>query len=138
MPAKSRGADGEALLRNLERKVSRSLEGRGDVLQARHTGHWVSFRSRNLRRVFAELRAHERDVEIFLLPSPQELGSDGRVAAAPKTQGWGWFRSRLRLTKVTDLAQTQSLLLRSYEFRARMSREGGRRPRSPLAGGETR
>lgn len=129
MRTRSQEANGEALLRNLERKVSRSLEARGDVLQARHTGHWVSFRSRNLKRVFAELRPHTRDVEIFLLPSPEELRADGWVAAAPRTQGWGWFRSRLRLTKVTDLSRTQSLLLRSYEFRRRMSREGGRRPR---------
>ncbi|MFQ5920296.1 MAG: hypothetical protein ACE5I4_09690, partial [Thermoplasmata archaeon] len=64
MSARARGT-GEALLRNLERKVSRSLEGRGDHLEARHTGHWVSFRSRKLERVFAELRPHRRDVEIF-------------------------------------------------------------------------
>lgn len=120
LPAvRERGPD---LLRALERAIAGALRVRGDRLLSKDTGHWVSFRSRSVNRVFAELRSHTADVEIFLLPPPEALDTNDIATAAPPTQGWGWFRSKFRVKSGAELRAAQVLLLRSYEARRQMSR----------------
>lgn len=117
---------GGELLRILEEAVAGELRLRGDRLRVRRMEHWVSFGSQKLRRVFAELRPHAANLELFLLPTANELGADGRASAAPPTQGWGWFRSKLRITSPGDIATTRAMVIRSYEARCRMNRRGRR------------
>lgn len=114
---------GPALLEALEQSVAEALRRRGDVLEARQRTGWVAFRSRQLQRVFAEVRAHRGDVEAFILPAPHELPrANGLARAAPPTQGWGWFQSKFRVREATALDDATELLLASYRRRWEMGR----------------
>lgn len=127
---------GQRLLSGLQDRVRKRLRSMGDVLETKVTPSWVSFRSRNLRRVFAEVRAHCHDIEAFILPPVGSLaGADGIAFPSPPTQGWGWFQSKFRVTRTEELAVAADLLLQSYTLRREMSRKGshGLRAREPDA-----
>ncbi len=116
---------GQRLLGKLQERVRKRLLRLGDELELKAMTSWVSFKSRKVRRVFAEVRAHRKDVEAFILPPIEFLGeADGMAMPAPPTQGWGWFRSKLRITKKEELAAATDLILLSYTVRREMNRRG--------------
>ncbi len=113
---------GMRLFEGLRRQVALRLEGIEDELRVKVMRHWISFRSRRVQRVFAELRPHRKDLEAFILPPVQALsGENGLAESSPPTQGWGWFQSRFRLVRAEDVEVATDLVLQSYAFRARMN-----------------
>ncbi len=119
---------GRRLLRKLQIQVEERLRRLGDVLETKATTSWVSFRSKGLRRVFAEVRAHRHDVEAFILPPVESLTEgDGLPVPSPPSQGWGWFRSKFRVTSENELAVATDLLVQSYDLRQEMSRRSSNR-----------
>lgn len=100
----------------------------GDAVVVGNGGQWLSLRSKRAGVVFAEIRAHLKSVEIFLLPSPRNLRDfSGLARAAPPTQGWGWFRSKIVLRDMNHSKIALGLLTQSYLFcRRRMSLRGRR------------
>jgi hypothetical protein len=97
-----------------------------------HVGrYWISWRSRNRNRVFAEIRALQGRVQVFILPGPRDLRDSARLARrAPRTQGWGWFRSRIEVSSLDGVEPAAKLIVQSYEHV--LAREnGGRKPRMP-------
>ncbi len=112
---------GRELLQGLQAEVARRLARFGDELQVRVMRGWISFRSQHLQRVFAELRPHRRDVEAFILPPTEALdGSSSLASSSPPTQGWGWFRSKFRLSRWEDVEAASDLVFQSYLFRKQM------------------
>lgn len=119
----ARRSGGSGLLEALGDELSKRLRARGDSLEVRQHQKWVAFSSVELRRVFAEVRSHRRDLEAFILPPSEELRNmNGLARSAPPTQGWGWFQSKFRLGDSEDLPAAVDLLLLSYEYRRRMGR----------------
>lgn len=120
-------SQGQKLLSGLQERVRKRLLRMGDELETKAMISWVSFKSRDVRRVFAEVRAHRKDIEAFILPLVESPGeADGVALPAPPTQGWGWFRSKLRITREEELAVATDLLLLSYTVRREMNRKGSR------------
>lgn len=82
-----------------------------------HVGpNWTSWRSRKRNRVFAEIRSLRGRVQVFILPGPRELRDGGGLARrAPRSQGWGWFRSRLEVASAARTEPAARLIVQSYE-----------------------
>ncbi len=117
-----------AILSGLRERVRTLGEGREDRITEKAGDYWISWRSERGGRVFAELRPSRKHVEIFLLPPRWELrGADGLARAAPVTQGWGWFRTRMLLTSVAQVPRAFELVRQSYEHGRRKSFGGLRR-----------
>jgi len=80
-------------------------------------------------RVFAELRPLRGRVQVFILPRPRDLAdSAGLARRAPRTQGWGWFRSRFEISSMAQIESAARLIVQSYEHGARRG-NGGRATR---------
>lgn len=78
--------------------------------------HWVAFRSRKKGKAFAEVRLGKRHLEVFILPPTGELKDPlGSTSDVPPTRGWGWFRSRFRVTRLEAVEDALNLLQQSYE-----------------------
>src|SRR6266540_2095057 len=79
-------------------------------------------------RVFAEIRPLRKRVEVFILPGPRQLrGGAGLARRAPRTQGWGWFRTRFDVRSMGEVESAARLILQSYLHGVRTSRGNGRR-----------
>src|SRR5213593_3433098 len=76
-------------------------------------------------RVVAEIRPLRGRVQVFILPGPREL-SDGSGLArrAPRSQGWGWFRSRFEVTSMAQVEPAARLIIQSYEHRVHRGNAG--------------
>lgn len=110
------------------------------VLEARHrdrirengSKHWIGWRSERYGRVFAEIRPFRKRVEVFILPRKQDLADPiGLAHAAPKTKGWGWFRTHFDVTSPRDVDFAFRLIRQSYEKAAKKAQ--GRSMRSRIA-----
>lgn len=99
----------------LRSRLRAAAEAREDRIDERMGEHWISWRSRRGNRVFAEIRPLRERVEVFLLPAPREMhGGRGLAKQAPPTQGWGWFRTRLELRSIRQVASAAILVRQSY------------------------
>jgi hypothetical protein len=109
----------------------RMAAGRHQDRLVEHAGrHWIAWRSRNRDRVFAEIRSLRGRVQVFILPRPRDLvDSSGLARLAPRTQGWGWFRSRFEISSMEQVESAARLIVESYEHGVRQ-RNGGRVPRA--------
>ena len=114
----------EALRRRLRDAAAR----REDRVDEHVSRYWIAWRSRNRDRVFAEIRPLRNRVEVFILPGPRQLrGGAGLARRAPRTQGWGWFRTRFDVRSMDEVESAARLILQSYLNGVRASRENGRR-----------
>lgn len=103
---------------------------REDRIDERMSQQWISWRSRKGNRIFAEIRPSRERVEVFLLPSPRDLrDGSGLAKRAPPTQGWGWFRTRVDLRSIREVASAAALVRQSYLQGLRPNGHA-RRPRS--------
>src|SRR5207245_10899424 len=102
----------------LSDRVRTSAHRRHDRILERAGRQWISWRSRQADRVFAEIRPLRGRVQVFILPGVREL-SDGSGLArrAPRSQGWGWFRSRFEVTSMAQVEPAARLLIQSCEHR---------------------
>jgi len=63
---------------------------------------------------------------VFILPGPRDLrDAKGLARRAPRTQGWGWFRSRIEVSSLDSVEPAARLIVQSYERVVR--RENSRR-----------
>ena len=88
------GLETRACLRSMLDDLRAFASSRNDDIVVRVMSRWISVKSRNHGRVFAELRPGKEKIEIFMLPAPRELGFNRLIAMAPSSQGWGWFKSK--------------------------------------------
>ena len=101
---------------------------RDDRIDERVSKQWIAWRSRKGNRVFAEIRPLRERVEIFLLPAPHDLrDGSGLAKRAPPTQGWGWFRTRIEVRSVRQVASVAALVRQSYLHGLRPNRRKPRR-----------
>src|SRR3989440_12639969 len=85
-----------AIMAGLRERVRPVAIRRRDRIEEHVGRYWISWRSRNRNRVFAEIRALRGRVQVFILPGPRDLrDSAGLARRAPRTHGWGWVRSRV-------------------------------------------
>ena len=104
-----------AIVVALRDRVQAAAAKRDDQLNERVSRYWIAWRSRKGNRVFAEIRPMRERVEVFLLPSPRDLrDGSGLARRAPPTQGWGWFRTRIELRSMRQVAAAASLIRQSY------------------------
>jgi hypothetical protein len=105
----------------------RTVAGRRGDRIVEHAGpNWTSWRSKKRDRVFAEIRPLRGRIQVFILPNPKDLRNGGDLAQpAPRTQGWGWFRSRLEVSSMGRVDSAARLIVQSYEHVVR--RENGGR-----------
>jgi predicted transport protein len=97
-----------------------------DRIVERTSRDWIAWRSRNRDRVFAEIRPLRGRVQVFILPRPRDLADSlGLARRAPRTQGWGWFRSRFEISSMAQVESAARLIVQSYELGARRG-NGGR------------
>ncbi len=90
---------------------------RGDRIVERRHQRWIAFRSERQRRAFAEVRPSRQRLQVFLLPSVQELRNPLRLGrAAPRSQGWNWFRTKLTIVGNGRGKAALALLQQSYEM----------------------
>lgn len=88
---------------------------RDDRIEERMGKQWIAWRSRKGNRIFAEIRPLRERVEIFLLPAPRDLRDRfGLAKRAPPTQGWGWFRTRIEVRSMRQVAGAAALIRQSY------------------------
>src|SRR5207237_6511131 len=79
-----------AIMAGLRERVRPVAIRRRDRVEEHVGRYWISWRSRNRNRVFAEIRALQGRVQVFILPGPRDLrDSAGLARRAPRTQGWG-------------------------------------------------
>ena len=115
-----------AIMAGLRERVRPAAIRRRDRIEERVGRYWISWRSRNRNRVFAEIRALQGRVQVFILPGPGDLrDSAGMARRAPRTQGWGWFRSRIEVSSLDGVAAAAKLIVQSYE--RVLARENGER-----------
>ena len=115
-----------AIMAGLRERVRPAAIRRRDRIEERVGRYWISWRSRNRNRVFAEIRALQGRVQVFILPGPRDLrDSAGMARRAPRTQGWGWFRSRIEVSSLDGVAAAAKLIVQSYE--RVLARENGER-----------
>lgn len=116
-----------AIVAALRERVRRVAVRQGDRI-VEHVGeNWISWRSRKRNRVFAEIRPLRGRVQVFILPDPRELRDGGGLALrAPRTQGWGWFRSRLEVSSMARVEPAARLIVQSYEHLVRAENGRGR------------
>jgi len=104
-----------AIVVALRDRVQAAAAKRDDQLNERVSRYWIAWRSRKGNRVFAEIRPMRERVEVFLLPAPRDLrDGSGLARRAPPTQGWGWFRTRIELRSMRQVAAAASLIRQSY------------------------
>src|SRR5256884_8236829 len=114
----------------LRERIRPAVSRRRDRIEEHVGRYWISWRSRNRNRVFAEIRALRGRIQVFILPGPRELrDSTGLARRAPRTQGWGWFRSRIEVSSLDGVAPAAKLIVQSYE-RVVARENGGRDPRT--------
>ncbi len=90
---------------------------RDDRVVERVSRYWIAWRSRNRDRVFAEIRPLRERVEVFILPRVRDLrDAAGLARQAPRTQGWGWFRSRFDVRSIAQVDSAARLIVQSYAF----------------------
>jgi hypothetical protein len=117
-----------AIMAGLRRRVRPAAVSRRDRIEEHAGRYWTSWRSRKGGRVFAEIRPLRGRVQVFILPGPRDLrDSMGLARRAPRTQGWGWFRSRIEVTSLDGVEPAARLIIQSYE--QVMRRENGSRER---------
>lgn len=115
-----------AIMTALRERVRPAAIRRRDRIEERVGRYWISWRSRNRDRVFAEIRALQGRVQVFILPGPRDLrDSTGLARRAPRTQGWGWFRSRFEVSSLEGVEPAARLIVQSYE-RVAAPENGGR------------
>lgn len=116
-----------AIVAALRERVRTVAIRQGDRI-VEHVGeNWISWRSRKRNRVFAEIRPLRGRVQVFILPGPRELRDGGGLALrAPRTQGWGWFRSRLEVSSMARVEPAARLIVQSYEHLVRAEDGRGR------------
>ncbi len=115
-----------AIMAGLRQRVRPAAIRRRDRIEEHVGRYWISWRSRNRNRVFAEIRALQGRVQVFILPGPHDLrDSTGLARRAPRTQGWGWFRSRFEVSSLDGVEPAAKLIVQSYE--RVVSRENGDR-----------
>jgi len=118
-----------AIVSALRTRVRLAASRRQDRIVERTSRYWIAWRSRNRDRVFAELRPLRGRVQVFILPRPRDLAdSSGLARRAPRTQGWGWFRSRFEISSMAQVELAARLIVQSYEHGARRG-NGGRATR---------
>src|SRR5216117_442978 len=118
-----------AIMAGLRERVRPVAIRRRDRVEEHVGRYWISWRSRNRNRVFAEIRALQGRVQVFILPGPRDLAdSTGLARRAPRTQGWGWFRSRFEISSMAQIELAARLIVQSYEHSARRG-NGGRATR---------
>lgn len=104
-----------AIVIGLRERLEVTAARRDDRIDERVGKHWIAWRSRNGSRIFAEVRPLQERVQIFLLPSPRLLrDGSGLAKRAPRTQGWGWFRTRIELRSVRQVPSAAALVRKSY------------------------
>src|SRR3989442_6930446 len=114
----------EALRQRLRLAAAR----REDRLDEHVSRYWIAWRSRNRDRVFAEIRPLRKRVEVFILPGPRELrGGAGLARPAPRTPGWGWFRTPVDLPSVGQGGAAAALILQVHLHRRLTARRDRRR-----------
>ena len=119
-----------AIMAGLRERVRPVAIRRRDRVEEHVGRYWISWRSRNRNRVFAEIRALQGRVQVFILPGPRDLrDSAGLARRAPRTQGWGWFRSRIEVSSLDTVEPAAKLIVQSYE-RVLARENGGRDPRT--------
>ena len=119
-----------AIMAGLRERVRPVVIRRRDRVEEHVGRYWISWRSRNRNRVFAEIRALQGRVQVFILPGPRDLrDSAGLARRAPRTQGWGWFRSRIEVSSLDVVEPAAKLIVQSYE-RVLARENGGHDPRS--------
>src|SRR6266571_3223507 len=80
------------------------------------------------QRLRVAVARREDRVEVFILPGPRELrGGAGLARRAPRTQGWGWFRTRFDVRSMGEVESAARLIVQSYLHGVRRSRGNGRR-----------
>jgi len=113
----------------LRERVRIAAHRRQDRVVERAGRHWIAWRSRQVDRVFAEIRPLRGRVQVFILPRPRELtDASGLARHAPRSQGWGWFRSRFEVTSMAQVEPAARLIVQSYEHGVR--KRNGVRPKS--------
>lgn len=116
-----------AIVAALRERVRTVAIRQGDRVVERVGENWISWRSRKRNRVFAEIRPLRGRVQVFILPGPRELRDGGGLALrAPRTQGWGWFRSRLEVSSMARVEPAARLIVQSYEHLVRAEDGRGR------------
>ena len=104
-----------AIVLALRGRLQAAAARQDDHIDERVSEHWISWRSRKGNRIFAEIRPLRERVQVFLLPSPRDLrDGSGLAKRAPPTQGWGWFRTRIELRSIRQVAPAASLVGQSY------------------------
>jgi hypothetical protein len=117
----------KAIVAALRNRVRTAAGRHGDRIVEHAGQNWTAWRSGKRNRVFAELRPLRGRIQVFILPRPSELRNGKDLArAAPRTQGWGWFRSRLEVPSMTSVEAAARLIVQSYE-RVIQGENGGRR-----------
>ena len=120
-----------AIVTALRERVRTAASRRGDRIDEHVGEHWISWRSRKRDRVFAEIRPLRGRIQVFILPGPRDLQDhSGLAQRAPRTQGWGWFQSRLEVSSMERVEPAARLIVQSYE-RVIHPENGGRRTRRP-------
>src|SRR5438105_12012334 len=105
-----------AIMAGLRERVRPVAIRRRDRVEEHVGRYWISWRSRNRNRVFAEIRALQGRVQVFILPGPRDLrDSAGLARRAPRTQGWGGLRSRIEVTSLDGVEPAAKLIVQSYE-----------------------
>jgi len=100
----------------LRSRLEATAAERDDRIDEHMSQHWISWRSRRGIRIFAEIRPLRERVQIFLLPPPRNLRDlTGLAKRAPRTQGWGWFRTRIELRSLREVKSAAVLVRQSYE-----------------------
>jgi hypothetical protein len=119
-----------AIMAALRDRVRPAAVRRRDRIDEHKGQVWTSWRSRNRDRVFAELRALNGRIQVFILPGPRDLrDSTGLAQRAPRTQGWGWFRSRFEVSSLDAVEPAARLIVQSYERVANQENGGRSTPR---------
>ena len=114
----------------LRERIRPAVLRRRDRIEEHVGRYWISWRSRKRDRVFAEVRALRGRVQVFILPGPRDLrDAKGLARRAPRTQGWGWFRSRIEVSSMDSVEPAARLIVQSYERVVR--RENGRHEPRP-------
>ena len=125
------GQTPRAIVAALRERVGLAAHRRQDRIVERAGRHWIAWRSMQADRVFAEIRPLRGRVQVFILPRPRELmDASGLARRAPRTQGWGWFRSRFDVTSMAQVEPAARLIVQSYEHGIRKQNGGRARSRT--------
>lgn len=120
------GRTSQAIVSALRERVRAAANRRQDRVVERAGRYWIAWRSRKANRVFAEIRTLRGRVQVFILPEPRELAdASGLARPAPRTQGWGWFRSRVEVSSMAQVEPAARLIVKSYERGVREWMNGG-------------